>query len=105
MARFVGSVVVAFAIVVFGYYVYFQPTANELACDRAIQSSFNESSSFAVRSHASTATRDSMTVTVAFTRADAAGEKHDQVYGCDLARQADGAFKVIKVYPAQAPQN
>ncbi len=105
MARFVGSVIVAFAIVVFGYYVYFQPTASELACDRAIQSSIDAGTSFVARSHASAAGRDSMTITVAFSGANAAGERRDQVYSCDLARQADGAFKVVKVYPTQGAQN
>jgi acyl-CoA hydrolase len=105
MERFVGSVIVAFVIVVFGYYVYFQPIASEVACDRAVQSSVGVGPSFAVRSHASTATRDSMTVTVAFSIANADGTLRGQVYGCDLARQADGTFKVVKVYPAQGAQN
>jgi acyl-CoA hydrolase len=105
MGRFVGSVIVAFVIVVFGYYVYFQPAASEVACDRAIQSSIDAGPSFAVRSHASTVGRDSMTVTVAFSTANADGTRREQVYGCDLARQADGAFTVVKVYPAQGAQN
>lgn len=99
MVRLLGSMVVALAIILFGYYSYFQPRPEQLACDQAIQSSGDFGPSFTARSHASVPTADGGTVHVIFSTTNAKGDVLGNYYSCDLARQGDGSLKVTKVYP------
>lgn len=99
MLRLIGSMVVALAIILFGYYSYFQPRPEHLACDRAIQSSGDFGASFAARSHTGQPAAGGGTVNVVFSTTNAKGEVLGNYYSCDLTRQGDGSLTVTKIYP------
>ncbi len=105
MIRLVSSMLVALAIILFGYYSYLQPRPEQIACDKAIQASGDFGNSFSARSHASVPTAGGFTVNVVFSAANAKGEMLGNYYSCDLARQADGSLKVARVYPTPAGAN
>lgn len=105
MIRLVGSMVVALAIIVFGYYSYLQARPEQIACDKAIQASGDFGSSFSARSHTSAPTAGGFTVNVVFSTTNAKGDMLGNYYSCDLARQADGTLKVTRVYPTPAGTN
>ncbi len=101
MIRLVGSMVVAAAIILFGYYSYLQPTPEQIACDKAIQA-LDNFGSFSARSHVSVPTTDGVTVNVIFSTTNAKGEVLGNYYSCDLAKQSDGTLKLTKTYPTPA---
>ncbi len=105
MIRLVGSMVVAAAIILFGYYSYLQPTTEQVACDHAIQASGDFGTSFSARSHISVPAADGVTVNVIFSTTNAKGDVLGNYYSCDLSKQADGGLKVTKIYPTPAKSN
>ncbi len=105
MIRLVGSMVVAAAIILFGYYSYLQPTPEQIACDRAIQASGDFGTSFSARSHISVPAANGVTVNVIFSTTDAKGDVLGNYYNCDLSKQADGSLKVTRVYSTPAGSN
>lgn len=102
MIRLIGSMVVAAAIILFGYYSYLQPRPEQLACDRAIQASGDFGQSFSARSHISVPSADGITVNVVFSSTNVKGDVLGNYYSCDLTKQADGSLKVARVYPTPA---
>ncbi len=105
MIRLVGSMVVAAAIILFGYYSYLQPRPEQIACDKAIQASGDFGPSFSARSHASVPAAEGVTVNVIFSTTNAKGDVLGNYYSCDFARQVDGSLKVTKIYPTPAGTN
>lgn len=105
MIRLVGSMVVAIAIILFGYYSILRARPEQIACDHAIQTSGDFNNSFSARTHTSVPSADGVTVNVVFSTTNAKGEMLGNYYSCDLSRQADGSLKVTKVYPTPAGTN
>ncbi len=105
MIRLVGSMGVAVAIIVYGYYSYLQARPEQIACDQAIQASADFGNSFSARSHTSVPTAGGITVNVIFSTTNAKGDVLGNYYSCDLARQADGSLKVTRVYPTPTGTN
>lgn len=102
MIRLVGSMVVAAAIILFGYYSYLQPRPEQIACDKAIQASGDFGNSFSARSHVTVPSADGAIVNVVFSSTNAKGDVLGNYYSCDLAKQADGSLTVTRVYPTPA---